>query len=75
MQITCCSIALTRWARIDLIRELSSAAQEDGGELGSKYGSRFARGGARVPAAEMMKRRQEKAQEIFDKQVRVCAEV
>lgn len=60
--------ALARWSRIALVRELSSAAAADGGALGSKFGSMFARQ-ARESAAERQKRYQQKCQIIFDRQV------
>ena len=55
---------LSRWHRIALVRELSSAAVKDG----EAKGARFARA-QRLSAVELQQHFQEKAQQIFARQV------
>ena len=61
--------SLARWSRIGLIRELSSAAAVDGGELADRYGARYARVN-RVGAAELAEQRRRVAASIWERQLR-----
>ena len=61
--------SLARWSRIGLIRELSSAAAVDGGELADRYGARYARVN-RVGAAELAEQRRRVAATIWERQLR-----
>ena len=63
---------LARWSRIGLIRELSSAAAVDGGELADRYGARYARV-QRVGAAELADQRRRAAVAVWERQLRALA--
>ena len=60
---------LPRWQRIGHIRSLSAAAAVDGGELGEKFGSRYARV-SRVGAHELNAQRAAIADAIWERQLR-----
>ena len=60
---------LPRWQRIGHIRDLSAAAAVDGGELGEKFGSRYARV-SRVGAHELNAQRAAIADAIWERQLR-----
>lgn len=61
------SAVLSRWERINMVRTLSTAARDDGGAAGAKFGAQFARQ-ERESVALRTQRNQERAQAIFNRQ-------
>ena len=60
---------LSRWERINMVRVLSTAARDDGGAAGAKFGAQFARQ-ERESVALRTQRTQQRAQAIFALQAR-----
>mmetsp|Transcript_24112 Transcript_24112/g.67045 ORF Transcript_24112/g.67045 Transcript_24112/m.67045 type:complete len:1556 (+) Transcript_24112:2-4669(+) len=63
----------SRWELIGLVRDLSSAAAQDGGTIGARL-TKFARS-SRVSTAQAVQQYMERAQEIFEKQAAAIREV